>query len=92
MHGPKLEGGRWVTMQGQHVYIKDGKVIAGPAHLMGKQPPPEGAQGAHEKGGSHKVGGRITVTSGPFTLRTVSRFIAATRLVIAPNTTRPPVA
>jgi hypothetical protein len=31
----QLEGGSWVTIEGVHVYIKGGKIVAGPASLKG---------------------------------------------------------
>lgn len=34
----KLTGGRWVTIQGSPVYIKGGKIVAGPKALTGKKP------------------------------------------------------
>lgn len=33
-----LTGGRWVTIEGEHIYIKDGKIAAGPENLVGKKP------------------------------------------------------
>ena len=44
--GPELTGGEWKTVHGAHVYIKDGKAIAGPHHLIGKS---EAEIGEHGK-------------------------------------------
>lgn len=31
-----LTGGRWVTIEGRHVYLKGGKIVAGPRSLVGE--------------------------------------------------------
>lgn len=31
----ELTGGNWATIEGSHVYIKEGKIVAGAAHLVG---------------------------------------------------------
>jgi hypothetical protein len=36
--GPGDEGGRWVTIEGEHVFIKGGVITKGPAALVGKDP------------------------------------------------------
>lgn len=41
-----LTGGNWVTIRGASVYIRDGVAIAGPPHLVGKNP---GEIGDHGK-------------------------------------------
>jgi uncharacterized protein len=43
-----LSGGRWVTIEGRHVYLKGGKIVAGPPDLKG-----ETLQGAQAKASSH---------------------------------------
>jgi hypothetical protein len=30
------DAGHWVTIDGAHVLIKDGKIVKGPAHMIGK--------------------------------------------------------
>lgn len=52
----ELTGGEWVTIQGEHVYIKGGTIAAGPAHLKGKKVsdlPPRSQKSYHSQRISH---------------------------------------
>jgi hypothetical protein len=51
-----LSGGRWVTIEGRHVYLKGGKIVAGPPDLKG-----ETLQGAQAKASSGASAAATTV-------------------------------
>jgi Protein of unknown function (DUF3626) len=53
-----LTGGEWRTIRGAKVYIKDGKIEAGPAHLIGRTK--DEAETAVGPGRGGKEGSRVT--------------------------------